>query len=187
MLGILIGTACLIGLIKVARMGRYGRHGHFHGGHGCGRGCGHHGGWGRHHHGGGDWEGDDRGGGGWGRGFFLRRLFEQLDTTPGQEKAVKAALEELFETMKGARAEWTDTTDLAILLTGETFDSTAAEGLSGKADASFAKVRVAMVEALRKVHEALDDRQRKILADWLRSRGQHRGPFGGFRNASAWM
>jgi len=100
---------------------------------------------------------------------------------------VKAALDEVFATMKAARGEWTDTTDLAILLTGETFDSTAAEGLSGKADASFAKVRVAMVEALRKVHEALDERQRKILADFLRSRGQRGGFGGGFRNASAWM
>lgn len=182
MLGILLGTACLIGLIKVARMGRgYGwRGGHCGGG---GYGYGH--GWGGHHHHGhgrGRWGGGD--GFGFGRNMFLRGLFERLDTTPGQEKVIAAALEDVWSTMRQARGEWTDTTDLAILLTGETFDVTAAEGLSGKADASFAKVRVSVVEAMRKVHEALDSRQRQMLADFLRARANRSG--GGYRN-TAWM
>lgn len=183
MLGILFGTACLIGLFKVARMGRgYGwRH------HGCGGGMGYGHGWGGHHHGGrGRWGGGD--GFGFGRNMFLRGLFERLDTTPGQEKVIAAALEDVWSTMRQARGEWMDPTDLAVLLTGETFDATAAEGLSGKADASFAKVRVQVVESMRKIHEALDARQRQILADWIRARGQGRGGFpgGGYRNA-AWM
>lgn len=192
MLGILIGTVCLVGLIKLARRGRYG--------YGYGHGCGGRGGFGRHHHGhwghfGGPGQGDGfggprgfGGGGGWGPGFFLRGLFERLETTPGQEKVIKQAIGELMDTMKQARGEWVDMTDLALLLTGETFDATAAEGLSGKADASFAKVRVAMVEALRKVHEALDENQRKQLSDWLRSRaGRGGGPFGGGFRQAAWM
>ncbi len=120
--------------------------------------------------------------------MFLRGLFERLETTPGQEKVVAAALEDIWSTMRQARGEWTDPTDLAVLLTGDTFDSTAAEGLSGKADASFAKVRVSVIEAMRKVHEALDERQRKILADWIRARAEGRGGFGGGgRRNSSWM
>ncbi len=186
MLGILFGTACLIGLFKVARMGRgYGwRH---HGGGGCnsgGQGYGH--GWGGHHHQGGG-RGRWGGGGGFGvgRNMFLRGLFERLETTPGQEKVIAAALEDVWSTMRQARGEWVDTTELAVLLTGETFDATAAEGLSGKADASFAKVRVQVVESMRKIHEALDVRQRQILSDWLRARGA--GGFSGGHRNSAWM
>jgi hypothetical protein len=75
--------------------------------------------------------------------------------------------------MREARAEWRDTGELSSLLRGDTFDRTAAEGLSGKADASFAKLRVVIVEALAQIHEALDDRQRRILADFIESRGRH--------------
>lgn len=180
MLGFVFGTVCLVALIKVLRHG----HGGWRYAHGCG-----HGGWHGHHHGG---HGGGFGGGGfgppwarggWGRGggfgrdFMLRGLFSRLETTPGQEKVIKDAFEKVRETAREARTELRDTSELTSLLRGETFDRTAAEGLSGKADASFAKVRVVIVEALAQIHEALDDRQRRILADLIESRG--RGFFGG--------
>ena len=90
---------------------------------------------------------------------------------------IKDAFQKVQDTMREARAEWRDTSELSSLLRGDTFDRTAAEGVSGKADASFAKVRVVLVEALAQIHEALDDRQRRILADLIESRG--RGFFGG--------
>jgi len=170
MLGFVFGTVCLVALIKVLRHGHHGWYG-WHHTHGCGSpGCG--GGWGGHHHGPGFGRGFGRwGGGGFGDGFLMRGLFSRLETTPGQEKVIRSAFERVRETMREARSEWRDTSELSTLLRGDTFDRTAAEGLSGKADASFAKLRVVIVEALAQIHEALDDRQRRILADIIASRG----------------
>jgi len=187
MLGFIFGTVCLVALIKVLRHG-HGHHGwrYAHGG-----GCGGHG-W-HGHHGGGGWGGRGHGGppwarwgggGGFGEGFMMRGLFSRLETTPGQEKVIKDAFQKVRETVKEARGEWQDKSELISLLRGETFDRTAAEGLSGKADASFAKVRVVIVEAFAQIHEALDDRQRRILADFIESRG--RGGWGGGRGGPPW-
>src|SRR5580692_2500158 len=106
MLGFVIGTLCLIGLIKTLRWGRR------HGGGGCG--YGRHGGFGRRGWGGGGGEYGDHGGGwggGWGGGgwggpsVFLRMLFQRLETTPGQEKVIVAAYEEMREAGQKARGE----------------------------------------------------------------------------------
>lgn len=187
MLGFIFGTVCLVALIKVLRHGRGHGWRYAHGG--CG-GRGWHG-----HHGHGGWGGGGRGfggppwarwggGGGFGEGFMMRGLFSRLETTPGQEKVIKDAFQKVRDTFKEARAEWHDKSEVVSLLRGETFDRTAAEGLSGKADASFAKVRVVIVEALAQIHEALDDRQRRILADFIESRG--RGGWGGGRGGPPW-
>jgi len=190
MLGFVVGTVCLVALIKVLRHGR-GWHGgwrYAHGcgyGGGCGPGYGHgrcHDHWHDHHDGwGGPGPGFGRGrwgGGGFGDGFLMRGLFSRLQTTPDQEKVIRSAFDKVRETLHEARGEWRDTSELSSLLRSDTFDRTAAEGLSGKADASFAKVRVVIVEALAQIHEVLDDRQRRILADIVESRG---GLFRGFR------
>jgi len=197
MIGFLIGTACLIGLVKVLRHGRHG-HGGCGPGYGFGGprfmrggGCGH----GHHHHGGGGWGrgrwgGGDDGPRGFGRGFFLRGLFERLQTTPGQEKVILSAVDQVQRTMREARGEWKDTSELSSLFRGETFDRTAAEGVSGKADASFAKVRVATLEAMAQIHEALDERQRALVAEFIERRGSFFGGDsygGGGGGRSAWV
>jgi Spy/CpxP family protein refolding chaperone len=182
MLGFVFGTVCLVALVKVLRHGHHGCHGGWRYAHGCGPGdCGPgygHGPWGGHHHGPGPGFGRGFGRWGGGDGFLMRGLFSRLEATPAQEKVIRAAFERVRETMREARHEWRDTSELSGLLRGETFDRTAAEGLSGKADASFAKLRVVVVEALAQMHEVLDDRQRRILADIIESRG---GLFRGFR------
>ena len=158
-----------------------------------GGGCGHH--HGHDHHGGGGWGrgrwgGGDDGPRGFGRGLFLRGLFERLQTTPGQEKVIQSAVEQVQRTMREARGEWKDTSDLSSLFRGETFDRTAAEGVSGKADASFAKVRVATLEAMAQIHEALDERQRALVAEFIERRGSFFGGDsygGGGGHRSAWV
>ena len=192
MIGFIFGTVCLVALVKVLRHGRWG--GGWRHAHGCGYGGGHGpGGWHDegHGHGHGDGWGPGFGRGRWGRGgfgpsFILRGLFSKLETTPGQEKVIRDAFDKVREAAREARAEWKDTSELSSLLRDDTFDRTAAEGVSGKADASFAKVRVVLVEALAQIHEALDDRQRRILADFIESRGRgfFSGPFGRGRNTS---
>jgi Spy/CpxP family protein refolding chaperone len=199
MFGFVIGTLCLIGLIKTLRRGYgygcgygYGRgygygpgggcgYGHGHGHHGCG---GHHeGGWDRGH--GGPFRTHGRGWGGpFARGgmpdFFLRGLFQQLDTTPGQEKAIRAAFEELREAMAGFRGEMGKTrTDIGRAMRGASFDETVMGELFARHDTAMEAMRKAMVGALAKVHEVLDERQRERLADLIERSPGFWGGFGG--------
>src|SRR5438132_10335021 len=94
MFGFIIGTACLVGLVKLARGG-------------CGSGygygsCGGGGGWqGRH----GRWGRGRSGGGGWGDGFMLRGISSRLDATPGQEKVLAEALKNIRASFEKIRDE----------------------------------------------------------------------------------
>jgi hypothetical protein len=167
MIGFLIGTASLFGLFKVLRRGR------FYGG-GC------HGGW---HRGGGGCHGDwHRGGGGegcetgreggpgmhFGKRQALRWFFQQLDTTPGQEKVILGAVDEVKTAAKAARDEVKRArSEVAGAVRGEVLDDGALEGASARIDAASSAVRSAVAEGLRKIHAALDDAQRKRFASLL--------------------
>jgi hypothetical protein len=208
MFGFVIGTVCLIGLIKVLRHGHaWGHHGWggwggFRGG-GCGYG---HGGYGRC---GGGWhEGrEERGGdfdvpyegrrgprgpfgfgfGGFGPRAFLRGLFERLDTTPGQEKVILQAVDEVREAMHGARGEVGKTrAEVAQAFGREHFDAEVMGTVFSRHDDAIANVRKAFVGALSKVHEALDERQRKIFAELVESRFGGGLGFGGPYRGGRW-
>ena len=131
MFGILFGTACLAGFIKVAR----GRRGH----------------WGR------------RGGG---RQWMLRRLFERLDTTPGQEKVVLTAVDEVEKAAWGLRDELRRSrTQLAEVLRGESFNDAAVREAFARHQAAGEAVQKAVLEGLQSTHQALEPRQRRTLAE----------------------
>lgn len=143
MLGFMIGTASLIGLIAVLRGGR---HGHCHGG-----------AWSR---------------GGRGRGRFghaaLGWLFRRLDTSPGQEKELRAAAEDLRNEARALREELTRArSDLASALRNETFDEVALRDALEQHDARLARLRESVVQATARVHGALEPEQRGQLADLL--------------------
>lgn len=182
MIGFLIGTVCLIGLVKVLRAGRWHRHGY-------GGGCGHHGGygggWGGHH---GGWRGGRGGFRGYGRQAFLRGLFERLETTPGQEKVILQAAEELQAAFQKLRPASKGLGDLAAALRAESFDEGSAAKFGVEAEETFNSAKSAVLDALRKVHEVLDARQRGLLADFLERRANGFGFGGGgpFRQ-SAWV
>lgn len=180
MFGFLIGTACLIGLIKVLRGGY--RRGYGYGG-GCGSSggsCGG-GGWGhRGHH-------DGERGGGWGeRGgwrdggaFWLRALFERLDTSPGQEKVIREAIDELRRNASELRDEGKHTrADVAKAVKSPSFDETVMGELFARHDTHLEKMRKEVVGAIAKVHAVLDDKQRDALAQLI-ERGPFAGGFGG--------
>lgn len=167
MLGFIVGTACLIGLISTLRHGHYG-----HGGYGCGGGrCGHGrccggrfggGRCGSHEHGGGRW--DD----GSALRFMLRPLFERLATTPGQERVILEAAEALRARAAATKDALRATAgDAAKAFRGERFD----EGVMGesfaKQDEALEATQKAVFEALQKVHDALDERQRRDFADYI--------------------
>jgi Spy/CpxP family protein refolding chaperone len=182
MLGFLIGTICLFGLVKVLRGGcGHRRHG-WGGGcghrrHGWGGGCGRRGrgrggsGW-RGRHGGEDGGHDEHdgegSGGGFGRRFWLRQMFERLDTTPGQEKAISAAFDEVRDSMKEARKDWKRARgDVATALRSELLDEVALREASTKLDVAGQQLRDAMTGAVTKIHAVLDQQQRVALADFI--------------------
>ncbi|HEY8038263.1 MAG TPA: periplasmic heavy metal sensor [Polyangiaceae bacterium] len=161
MLGFIIGTVCLIGLVRVLRRGR-GWHGRFgYGGHGYGHGYG-----------------PTRGSGG--PRWFLRSAFERLETTPGQEKAIMAALDELRENRRVVRDEAVQTrADFARAVSSGLVDDSTLEETFARHDRLLAQLRVSFVEAVKKITEALDERQRKQVADLLEGGLFNGGRWGG--------
>lgn len=148
MFGFLFGTACLLGL--TATFAR--RH---HDGHHC--------------------RGDRSGGFRSGRRrFVLNRLLDRLDTTPGQEKVIRETFDTLLDTFHDARDEFRGTRgDVARAIRGDTLDRAAIDAVFDRHDQVIDRVRQNALDAFAKVHETLDERQRKILAEIIES-----GPFG---------
>lgn len=176
MCGFIIGTVCLIALIKMLRHGRGCHGGGCHRGGGCGRG-----GWGHHEgHGHGPGHGQHGPWGGWGAGRFggermmLRMLFERLDTTPGQEKVIVAAVDEAREAMRHTWSAVRDSReDLARAMRAEVFDDAAIAVARSRHEDAMRAAHDTFTNTLKKVHEALDSKQRTILADLMAE-----GPFG---------
>jgi Spy/CpxP family protein refolding chaperone len=146
MFGFLFGTACLIGLAAVLRRG-----------HGCHRHA--FGGWGRRHR---------------GPHFFVHAVMDRLDTTPGQEKVIRGAVEEFVEEAREVKREFKHSrNDVAQALRDEVLDEGKLRDTFQRHDESIHKLREAAVRTLSKVHETLDERQRRTLSELLES-----GPFG---------
>lgn len=120
-----------------------------------------------------------------GRSRWLGWLFETLDTTPGQEREIRAALEELRDRAEDARRGLGGSREaVGRALAAETFDDAAFESASAHLDATTAKVKDAVAGALRRIHAALDPKQRERLAEivgragfgpWRRWGGPYRG------------
>ena len=166
MFGFVFGTACLAGLFYNLRRGG-GRYGY---------------GYGR------------RGGpGGWSWRGRMRWIFERLDTSPGQEKVMVEAADALSDALGKLRGEMGSArATLAQALRGETFDAAALREMDAKHDALLEELRKTLRASMAQVHEALDDRQRRELADLLEHGGRHAyrhrgegGRCGGWRSARA--
>lgn len=157
MFGFILGTACLVGLFWVIKGGR-----HF-GGHSCG-------GWHGHRHGGRHDSHDEVHSGRWGFGrrAIMRWLFERLDTTPGQERVIRDAVENFVDSAMGARREVESSrADVARAMRSESFDAESMGEAFGKHDNVLSDLRKSAVEQLAKVHEVLDDKQRARLAELI--------------------
>ena len=157
MLGLIVGAACVIGIGRMLR--RRAWHRRFAYG-AYGGGCG----------------GFDGGHGGYGSlrrapraaRWALRSFFERLETTPGQERVIVSALDELRENRKALRDELKQTkSDLGRAIEGGLIDDASLEESFARHDRLLAQLRVGFVEALKKITEALDEPQRKQLAQWL--------------------
>jgi hypothetical protein len=173
MLGFILGAVCVVGVARALRR-RRAWHNHFayggYGGHGAACGPAWDGGMGYHG------RGRQGGPGRW----ALRALFERLQTTPGQERVIVAALDELRENRQALRDEAKQTrTDLARAIEGGLIEDSTLEDTFARHDRSLARMRVSFTEALKKVVETLDEPQRKRMAGWLEG--------GFFRARAPWV
>ena len=143
MFGFLFGAVCLGGLFALA----FHRSHHHH--HGCGRGYG--GRFQRGHH-------------------FLHAAFERLDTTPGQEKAIVAALDEFRDSVRTARGKvMASRGEVAAALREEHFQADRVREVLARHSEELTSLGDQGSQTLGKIHEALDSEQRKRLARWVES------------------
>jgi Spy/CpxP family protein refolding chaperone len=110
----------------------------------------------------------------WGRGrygarrWMMRRLFQELDTTPGQEKVILEVADELEKKGSAAReAFFSVRSEFSRSVRGEHFDGAAVDASFEKQQAAVDELKAAAREGMRKIHEALNPEQRKRAADLL--------------------
>lgn len=157
MFGFFLGTICLIALIGVLSRRRWGGWGYWHG-----PGYWRYGGYGRR-----PWRG---GGRNW-RWGMLRSIFERLDTTPGQEKAILAAAEDLRQPAEHARSEIRESlTEVSQALREDRIDEAKLRQAFSRQRDALGAAQEALLTALGRFHEALNPNQRRELADWIQSR-----------------
>jgi Spy/CpxP family protein refolding chaperone len=164
MIGFVVGSLCLAGLAA----GRHRHHG-WHGSHrGYGRFDGHEEEYGNR------W-------GGFGRRFWLRGVFERLDATPAQEKVMLAALHELDTLREKTRSDLKAARkDVAEAFRSPVFNEEAVGAATARIEGVMDEARKTGISIFAKVHDALDDHQRRVVADWISEgiqslgRGSHR-------------
>ncbi len=99
---------------------------------------------------------------------MLRWVFERLETTPGQERVISDAVEAMRAAAEPLRGEWSRSrVDVARGLRAETFDRTSLREAWVRQDERVRGLRDAMELELARVHEALDERQRRMLGDLI--------------------
>lgn len=119
-------------------------------------------------------------GGGIGQSFWLRHVFARLDTTPGQEREIRAAIEDMRDRAKAAKSGLPDTrASIARSIAGEEFDGAAFEAMSARVDATTEMMKDAFASALKRIHGVLDAKQRERLAELVGSGGFGRWGRGG--------
>ncbi|WNG56031.1 periplasmic heavy metal sensor [Archangium gephyra] len=118
----------------------------------------------------------------------MRWLFERLDTSPGQEKVLVQAADDLTEAFAKMRDEMSATrAALARSLRGESFDAAALRELDARHDELIDNLRKTLRASLSKTHEALDAKQRRELADLLEHGwGRGYGPYGYGGGCGGW-
>jgi Spy/CpxP family protein refolding chaperone len=162
MLGLFVGTVCLIALMATLRARRYAHFMPAGGwyGHGCGA---------RHYRFGhrspvaGYWLHEAHG---TRRGRFLFDLFRRLDATPGQEKAILKVAEEFRARLHASQRELdVARRDLAVALGGDELDNDAFDAAFLRNTELFVRFSREVQEALVSVHQTLDPAQRRVLSE----------------------
>jgi hypothetical protein len=115
-----------------------------------------------------------------GRDWWLGFVSRELDTTPAQERVIQREVHTVLEKAHEARSGLRDgRADLARAVSGPAFDDGAAAAAFAPAEHAVGDVRGAAIDALRRIHEVLDDEQRKRLGELVEGGRFRGGPFGG--------
>jgi uncharacterized membrane protein len=102
--------------------------------------------------------------------MVLRAVMSRIGARPDQEEAIGDAIRELEDSAGPLRAEGRRTREeLAEALRKPALDEVALGELFARHDGVLEKLRKALVGALGKVHDTLDERQRHRLADLVAS------------------
>ena len=160
MFGLFFGIVCLVLLFHTLRRAGY------YGGYGYGL-LGPHSGYGHYRrHGHPPWA--------WGRfrrarrRFALRWLFEELETTPGQEKAILSSLDNLRDQLENGRGELDAArNELAQAIGGDVLDEPALNAALARVEGFSSKMRSEIVRGVTEIHGALDGRQRRQIAELI--------------------
>jgi hypothetical protein len=159
MIGFVLGGLAAMAVMRVCWRLRHRRWHHWQHGHHC-----HHG-----RHGGAGWQFDDNPGfpsrmrarGPW----VMRFLSDRLQTTPTQERAMTAAVDEFLGEVHTLESEGKQTrADLAAAMRKASFDEVLMGELYARHDNALEKLRKAFVGLAAKVHDTLDEEQRDRLA-----------------------
>ena len=164
MFGVFFGTLCLVGLFATLK---HRRHGYAFGGpFGLGR---------HSHYGHPPWAerfARER------RRWWLRGLFERLDTTPGQEKVIMKGIDAVTDQMETGRRELRDVRrQVAQALGGDVLDEAVLSTALERVEDLMAKSKLELTHALTEIHAALDGEQRRELAELIAEgprRSEHR-------------
>jgi hypothetical protein len=106
-------------------------------------------------------------------------VFERLETTPAQEKAILGVIDSLREKAKGFASNARGARkDVASALRGETFDERGFASLFDDHFSAAEGLRDEFAKAASLIHETLTDTQRRRLAELIES-----GPHWGHRHA----
>jgi hypothetical protein len=111
--------------------------------------------------------------------FALRGLFRRLGTRPEQEQVLLADAKALSAEMAGLRADWLALRGQLADLVGESaLDERRLEEVLAARLEKLAALRGRAASALARFHAALDDSQRRVLAEMLRAGPRHRWAHG---------
>ena len=109
-------------------------------------------------------------------------MFQRLDTTPGQEKVIAQAFDDLREKGRAAKTEMKAArSEVAKAMRGASFDEVALGTATAQVETVIDSMRKAAIDAFAKVHEALDERQRGMFADLIENGPRFRDFGGGWR------
>ncbi len=109
-------------------------------------------------------------------GWMARRLARRIDATPEQERLLLEEMDAVRLALREARMGFlASREDLARALEADEVDASSLESMGARELARLDAVRRRATEALARVHAALDGRQRRALAELLRS-GGHPAP-----------
>ncbi|MFO0739291.1 MAG: periplasmic heavy metal sensor [Labilithrix sp.] len=121
-----------------------------------------------------------------GSSFWLRAIFSKLDTTPGQEREIRSAIEDFQREARAAKDGLTGAREkLAQAFGASDLDEAALVEARASAEDVTDKVKDAFAGALRRIHAVLDPKQRERLAELIAKGPRFRSWGGPYRDASA--